>query len=163
MLDQVTAFLDVLIGQSGATHMSVGNVVMIAIGAAMVAIAAVKRFEPFLLAGIGFACIIANVPGSPVAFLGGNGALSQAADGGLFHYAWLGIAQLILPPLIFLGIGAMTDFGAVIKNPKLIVLEQARSSESSRRWFLPTRWVSQCRRRERSASLGPLTGPSRSS
>ena len=122
MLDQVTAFLDVLIGQSGATHMSFGNVVMIAIGAAMIAIAAAKRFEPFLLAGIGFACIIANVPGSPVAFLGGNGALSQAADGGLFHYAWLGIALLIIPPLIFLCIGAMTDFGAVIANPKLIVL-----------------------------------------
>ena len=122
MLDQVTAFLNVLIGQSGVTHMSFGNVVMIAIGAAMIAIAAAKRFEPFLLAGIGFACIIANVPGSPLAFLGGNAALSQAADGGLFHYAWLGIAQLIIPPLIFLGIGAMTDFGAVIAKPKLIVL-----------------------------------------
>ena len=103
MLDQVTAFLDVLIGQSGATHMSFGNLVMIVIGAAMIAIAAAKRFEPFLLAGIGFACIIANVPGSPIAVSGGSAALSQAADSGLFHYAWLGIAQLVLPPLIFLG------------------------------------------------------------
>ena len=125
MLDQVTAFLDVLIGQSGATHMSFGNLVMIVIGAAMIAIAAAKRFEPFLLAGIGFACIIANVPGSPIAVSGGSAALSQAADSGLFHYAWLGIAQLVLPPLIFLGIGAMTDFGAVIANPKLIVLGAA--------------------------------------
>ena len=122
MLDQVTAFLNVLIGQSGATHMSFGNVVMIALGVAMIAVAAAKRFEPFLLAGIGFACIIANVPGFPLALLGGNAALSQPADGGLFHYAWLGIAQMIIPPLIFLGIGAMTDFGAVIANPKLVVL-----------------------------------------
>jgi len=63
MLDQVTAFLDVLIGQSGATHMSFGNVVMIVVGGALIAIAAAKRFEPFLLAGIGFACIIAERAG----------------------------------------------------------------------------------------------------
>ncbi len=118
MLDQVPAFLNVLIGQSGVTHMSFGNVVMIAIGTAMIAVATAKRFEPLLLAGIGFACIIANVP----AISGGGAALSQAADGGLFHYAWFGIAQLVIPALIFLGIGAMTDFGAVIANPKLIVL-----------------------------------------
>ena len=120
MQDQVTAFLNVLLGQTGVTHMSLGNVVMIAVGVAMISIAVAKRFEPLLLAGIGFACIIANV--SPVAISGGSAAMSQAADGGLFHYAWFGIAQLIIPALIFLGIGAMTDFGAVIANPKLIVL-----------------------------------------
>ncbi len=111
--DQMTALLNVLIGQSGVTHMSFGNVVMIGIGAAMILIAAARRFEPLLLAGIGFACILANLPGFPV---------GSTVDGGLFHYAWLGIAQLVIPPLIFLGIGAMTDFGAVIANPKLIVL-----------------------------------------
>ena len=122
VLDQVNAFLNVLLAQSGVTLMSFGNVVMIVIGAAMIAVAVAKRFEPLLLAGIGFACIIANLPGSPVGISGGSAALSQAADGGLFHYAWLGIAQLVLPLLIFLCIGAMTDFGAVIANPKLIVL-----------------------------------------
>ncbi len=122
MLDQVNAFLNVLLAQAGVTQLSFGNVVMIAVGAAMISIAVARRFEPFLLAGIGFACIIANVPVSPAGIFGGSAALSQAADGGLFHYAWLGIVQMIIPPLIFLGIGAMTDFGAVIANPKLIVL-----------------------------------------
>ena len=122
VLDQLNAFLNVLLAQSGVAHVSFGNVVMIVIGAAMISIAAAKRFEPFLLGGIGFACIIANVPGLPLAIPGVSAALSQTADGGLFHYAWLGIALLVIPPLIFLGIGAMTDFGAVIANPKLIVL-----------------------------------------
>jgi oxaloacetate decarboxylase beta subunit len=113
----MTALLNVLMGQSGAAALSFGNVVMIAVGVAIIAVAVMRHIEPLLLAGLGFACIIANVP---LSLASGSGALAQ--DGGLFHYAYLGIAQQIIPPLIFLGLGAMTDFSAVIANPRLTMI-----------------------------------------
>jgi oxaloacetate decarboxylase beta subunit len=64
-----------------------------------------------LLIGIGFACVVSNVPGSDLIL-----------PGGLFNYAYEGVALLIIPPLIFLGVGAMTDFGPMIANPKLVIL-----------------------------------------
>jgi oxaloacetate decarboxylase beta subunit len=73
-----------------------------------------KKYEPFLLTGIGFACVVANVPGSGL-----------TEPGGLFHYAYQGVELLILPPLIFLGVGAMTDFGPMIANPSLVILGAA--------------------------------------
>jgi len=69
----------------------------------MIYLAVVKRYEPLLLVGIGFSCIISNVPGSD---------LTQ--PGGLFHYAYQGVQLLIVPPLIFFGVGAMTDFAPMI-------------------------------------------------
>jgi len=73
-----------------------------------------KKYEPFLLIGIGFACIVANVPGSDL-----------TKPGGLFFIAYQGVAQLIVPPLIFLGVGAMTDFGPMIARPSLMILGAA--------------------------------------
>ena len=100
-----------MLEQTGAAHFWWGNLVMIAIGATMVYLAIAKHYEPFLLVGIGFACIVANVPGSDLIL-----------PGGLFYYAYQGVALLIIPPLIFLGVGAMTDFGPMIANPKLVIL-----------------------------------------
>lgn len=97
--------------QTGIAHFWWGNLVMIAIGATMVFLAIVKKYEPFLLLGIGFACIVVNVPGSDLVL-----------PGGLFHYAYQGVSLLIVPPLIFLGVGAITDFGPMIANPKLVIL-----------------------------------------
>ena len=68
----------------------------------------------FLLVGIGLSCIVANIPGSGL-----------VEEGGLFHYAYQGVESLILPPLIFLGVGAMTDFGPMIANPSLVILGAA--------------------------------------
>ena len=73
----------------------------------MIYLAIAKRYEPLLLVGIGFSCIIANVPGSDL-----------IQPGGLFHYAYQGVALLIIPPLIFFGVGAMTDFAPMIANPE---------------------------------------------
>jgi len=73
-----------------------------------------RRYEPLLLVGIGFSCIISNVPGSDLIL-----------PGGLFHYAYQGVALLIVPPLIFFGVGAMTDFAPMIANPKLVILGAA--------------------------------------
>ena len=114
MLDQFLSFLGDLMAQTGLAHFWWGNAVMIAIGCAMIWLAVVKGYEPLLLVGIGFACVISNVPGSD---------LTQ--PGGLFHYAYQGVQLLIVPPLIFFGVGAMTDFAPMIANPKLVILGAA--------------------------------------
>ena len=114
MLDQVAAFLTALAAQTGLAHVWWGNLLMIGVGIAIIWLAVVKNYEPLLLVGIGFACIVANVPGS-----------NLILEGGLFHYAYEGVELLILPPLVFFGVGAMTDFGPMIANPKLVVLGAA--------------------------------------
>ena len=114
MLDQFVFFLRALKDQTGLEHFWWGNLVMIAIGATMIYLAVSKHYEPLLLVGIGFACIISNVPGSDLIL-----------PGGLFNYAYQGVALLIIPPLIFFGVGAMTDFGPMIANPKLVILGAA--------------------------------------
>src|SRR6516164_8681472 len=111
MHDQFILFLEALLQQTGLQELWWGNLVMITVGCTMIYLAIAKHFEPYLLIGIGFACIVANVPGSDL-----------IKEGGLFHYAYQGVNLLILPPLIFLGVGAMTDFGPMIANPKLVIL-----------------------------------------
>jgi len=111
MLDQLLSLFESLMGQTGLAHLYWGNFVMIAVGAGMIYLAVAKKCEPFLLIGIGFACIVVNIPGSDLAL-----------PGGLFNYAYKGVSLLIIPPLIFLGVGAITDFGPMIANPKLVLL-----------------------------------------
>ncbi|MGC4000743.1 MAG: sodium ion-translocating decarboxylase subunit beta [Anaeromyxobacter sp.] len=111
MLQLISSLFRALLGQTGVGAFSFGNLLMIAVGATMVFLAIVKKYEPFLLVGIGFACIVVNVPGADLAM-----------PGGLFHYAYRGVGLLIVPPLIFLGVGAMTDFGPMIANPRLVLL-----------------------------------------
>ena len=111
MHDQFILFLEALLQQTGLQELWWGNLVMIAVGCTMIYLAIAKHFEPYLLIGIGFACIVANVPGSDL-----------VKEGGLLHYAYQGVNLLILPPLIFLGVGAMTDFGPMIANPRLVIL-----------------------------------------
>jgi oxaloacetate decarboxylase beta subunit len=114
MFDQFVSFLGAMGAQTGLAHIWWGNVLMIAVGIGMILLAIIKKYEPLLLVGIGFSCIISNVPGSDLLL-----------PGGLFHYAYEGVQLLILPPLIFFGVGAMTDFGPMIANPKLVILGAA--------------------------------------
>jgi carboxybiotin decarboxylase len=114
LLDQTMKFFAALGAQTGVADLWWGNVVMIAIGIGMILLAVIKKYEPLLLVGIGFACIISNVPGS-----------NLILEGGLFDYAYKGVALLILPPLVFFGVGAMTDFGPMIANPRLVILGAA--------------------------------------
>ena len=111
MYEQLASLFKILAGQTGIGHFWWGNLLMIVVGTVMVFLAIVKRYEPFLLLGIGFSCIVVNVPGSDLIL-----------PGGLFHYAYQGVSLLIVPPLIFLGVGAMTDFGPMIASPKLVLL-----------------------------------------
>jgi carboxybiotin decarboxylase len=108
VLDQVIAMFNALLAKTGALQFSIGNLVMIAAGAGMIWAAAARRIEPLLLVGAGFACIVVNLPG--------------ANEGALFRYAALGMDTLIIPSLLALGVGAMTDFGPVIANPRLMLL-----------------------------------------
>ena len=106
--------LSELLNQTGLMSITLGNIIMIIVGAILLYLGIVKKYELFLFVGIGLSCIIANVPGSEL-----------TKEGGLFYIAYQGVEKLILPPLIFLGVGAMTDFGPMIANPSLVILGAA--------------------------------------
>ncbi|MDO4731019.1 MAG: sodium ion-translocating decarboxylase subunit beta [Clostridia bacterium] len=89
------------------------NYVMIAVSCILIYLAIVKKFEPLLLLPIAFGMFLVNL----------MPAIMQ--DGGLFYYLYQGVKLGIYPPLIFLGIGAMTDFGPLIANPKSFLLGAA--------------------------------------
>ena len=114
MYEQFSTLMAELLNQTGLLDLWWGNIVMIIMGGILLYLGIIKKYEPFLLVGIGLACIVANVPGSDL-----------TKPGGLFHYAYQGVELLIIPPLIFLGIGAMTDFGPMIANPSLVILGAA--------------------------------------
>ncbi len=120
-------FMQALLDQTGAVNFTPGNLLMIIIGIIMIYLAITKHYEPLLLIGIGFSCIVANVPGPPD--VPGGPAISAllyaVKEGGLFHFAYMGVEKLIIPPLIFLGVGAMTDFSFLLANPKLMLLGAA--------------------------------------
>jgi sodium ion-translocating decarboxylase beta subunit len=103
--------LSELLSQTGFLAITWGQLVMWAIGLTLVYLAIKKEYEPYLLLPIGFGTILVNVP------LGG-----MVADDGLIRMMYYGIQYEIIPPMIFLGLGAMTDFGPLIANPKMMLL-----------------------------------------
>ncbi len=105
---------------TGLAGLSLGHVVMLGIGVLLVYLAIAKNFEPLLLLPIGFGAILANLPGAPVM----NPPMGDM-PGGLFHYLYFGVEKEIFPPLIFLGVGAMTDFGPLLANPSTLLLGAA--------------------------------------
>ena len=107
--------LRALWGTTGIANFGFADLAMIVVGAALLYLAIRKRFEPLLLVPIGFGAILSNIP---VAGIGGP-------DGLLGYVSAVGIDTGIFPLLIFLGVGALTDFGALIANPKTILLGAA--------------------------------------
>jgi oxaloacetate decarboxylase beta subunit len=100
-------------------HLEIGNVAMILIGIIFIYLAVDKDYEPLLLIPIGLGIIVGNVP--PI-----KGMLLSVYDqGSVLYYLYFGVTKGIYPPLIFLGIGAMTDFSTMLSNPKLILLGAA--------------------------------------
>ena len=106
--------------------------VMIVIACVLLYLAIVKQFEPLLLLPIAFGMLLANLPGSGIIhmeyFLTESGHpdfLNVLNNGGLADMLYLGVKLGIYPPLIFLGIGSMTDFGPLISNPKSLLLGAA--------------------------------------
>ncbi|MCB1581472.1 MAG: sodium ion-translocating decarboxylase subunit beta [Marinicella sp.] len=107
--------LSTLWQSTGLAHLVWGQVIMMLVGLGLLYLAIVKKFEPLLLLPIGFGALLTNIP-----LAGFNEA------GGLLHYIYYaGIDTGIFPLLIFMGVGAMTDFGALIANPKMLLLGAA--------------------------------------
>ncbi|MCC5874363.1 MAG: sodium ion-translocating decarboxylase subunit beta [Gammaproteobacteria bacterium] len=100
---------------SGVYQLSLGELAMIGIGLLLLYLAIVRKFEPLLLLPIGFGGILANIPGTGLTDPGGM----------LDAFYTLGIGTGIMPLLIFLGVGAMTDFGPLLANPKTLFLGAA--------------------------------------
>ena len=99
---------------SGFAAFTPGNGIMILVGLILLYLAIVKEFEPLLLGPIAFGCVLANLPCT--GFFDEMGVMMA------IHY---GIANEIFPPLIFLGIGAMTDFGPLLARPSTLLLGAA--------------------------------------
>ena len=100
-----------------------GNLVMILVGLGLLYLAIKKGFEPLLLIPIGFGCILANIP---FAYIAGIDPSSVACDSGFIKLLYdMGIKTGLFPILIFMGVGAMTDFGPLIANPKTLLLGAA--------------------------------------
>lgn len=109
------------IGYSGFANITPGHLLMILVGMVFIYLAIRYEYQPTLLIPIGFGILIGNTP-----FIEHGGmALGIYEDGSVMNYLYQGVLKGIFPPLIFLGIGAMTDFSPLISNPKLILLGAA--------------------------------------
>jgi oxaloacetate decarboxylase beta subunit len=111
-------------GFSGSTMMVLGfipgELIMIVVSCVLLYLGIAKKFEPLLLIPIAFGMLLSNLP------LGGIfDAPTDSMSGGLVYYLYYGVKLGIYPPLIFLGVGAMTDFGPLIANPKSLLLGAA--------------------------------------
>ena len=122
-----------LVETSGFTSMTWQQGVMLVVACVLIYLAIVKKFEPLLLLPIAFGVLLTNLPLSglmhPEFFVPPDGGAPDYAavlhSGGLLDYLYLGVKLGIYPSLIFLGIGAMTDFGPLIANPKSLFLGAA--------------------------------------
>ena len=107
------------LNSTGFVSMSPGNAIMILVGIVFIFLAIKKDYEPLLLVPIGMGAIVGNIPTVP------GMALSVYDDGSVLQYLYFGVSHGLYPPLIFLGIGAMTDFSTMLSNPKLVLLGAA--------------------------------------
>ena len=121
------------------------SLIMIAVACVLLYLGIVKKFEPLLLVGIAFGCLLTNLPGAGLyhqelwdAYVGGTSFTTTAGEviehltftdiiheGGLLDIFYIGVKAGLYPCLIFMGVGAMTDFGPLISNPKSLLLGAA--------------------------------------
>jgi len=125
----ISDHLSQFLGYTAFSNFTIGHLVMILIGLVFIYLAIAKAYEPMLLIPIGFGILIGNIPfwgadhiasGDP-----SNLQIGVYQSGSVMNYLYFGVRYGIYPPLIFLGIGAMTDFSALISNPKLILIGAA--------------------------------------
>lgn len=110
-MDEFLGFLST----TGLTQFDSGSAIMIAIGLVFITLAIVKDYEPLLLIPIGFGIVLGNMPGTAGVYI----------QDSVMNIIYFGVRSGLYPPLVFLGIGAMTDFSTLISNPKLILLGAA--------------------------------------
>ncbi|MBE6230691.1 MAG: sodium ion-translocating decarboxylase subunit beta [Bacteroidales bacterium] len=104
---------------TGFANVTIGHILMILIGLVFIYLAITKDWEPMLLVPIGFGIVIGNIP------LFSGLQVGVYEEGSVLNILYQGVRQGWYPPLIFLGIGAMTDFSALISNPKLLLIGAA--------------------------------------
>ena len=114
LLNAFVVSLQAVWADSGFSAFTMGNGIMILVGLLLLYMAIVKEFEPLLLGPIAFGCVLANFPRT-----------GFFTDPGLMQAIHYGIENEIFPPLIFLGIGAMTDFGPLLARPVTLLLGAA--------------------------------------
>lgn len=102
---------------SGFVKMDGPHLIMIGLSCLLIYLAIVKKFEPLLLLPIAFGMLLVNLPMSTIMV-----APHGSEPGGLFYYLYKGVELDIYPPLIFLGVGAMTDFGPLLANPSSVLM-----------------------------------------
>ena len=115
MLEAFQVALASVWNDSGFVGFEMGQGIMIIVGLVLLYLAFAKGFEPLLLSPIAFGCVLANIPANT----------AMITDPGVMKLILAGIHQEIFPPLIFLGVGAMTDFGPLIANPATLRLGAA--------------------------------------
>jgi carboxybiotin decarboxylase len=103
------------------SHVTIYHVIMIAVGVLFIYLAIKKEYEPLLLVPIGFGVLLGNIPYPQDAGL----LVGVYDEGSVMNYLYFGVVQGVYPPLIFLGIGAMTDFSSLLSNPRLVLLGAA--------------------------------------
>ena len=105
-----------IVNSTAFTTLESGDALMIGIACLLVYLAIWKKFEPLLLLPMGFGCLLANIPMSMMA---------STDTGGLLNFFYQGIKHEVLPPIIFMGVGALTDFGPLLANPTVLLLGAA--------------------------------------
>ena len=120
-MDYIISTLENLAGQTAFTTLTPGNYLMILVGCVFLYLAIKKEYEPLLLVPIAFGMILVNIYPDIMA----NPEDTSNGVGGLLHYFYILDEWSILPSLIFLGVGAMTDFGPLIANPMSFLLGAA--------------------------------------
>lgn len=113
-------FLTDFFQSTGFANMSLGQLLMLVISCVLLYLGIYRKYEPLLLVPIAFGMLLANLPISGIT----DGPLGNQ-PGGLIYYLYQGVKYGIYPPLIFLGIGAMTDFAPLIANPSSLLLGAA--------------------------------------
>lgn len=116
-MESITKFIE----YTSFANITIGHIVMILVGLIFIYLAITKEYEPLLLVPIGFGIIVGNIPFLENAGLG----IGIYEKGSTLNYLYFGVLNGIYPPLIFLGIGAMTDFSTLLSNPKLILIGAA--------------------------------------
>ncbi len=112
---------NIFIQYTGFANLTIGHFLMLIVGCIFISLGIIKEYEPLLLVPIGFGVLLGNIP-----FLETAGMqIGIYEEGSVLNYLYFGVLKGIYPPLIFLGIGAMTDFSTLLSNPKLMLLGAA--------------------------------------
>ncbi len=113
--------------ESGLAQLTIGQLTMMIVGLILLYLAIAKKFEPLLLVPIGLGTVLVNIPGAGFEAAPVYDALGHLeSPGGMMYYIYeMGIASGMFPLIIFMGVGAMTDFGPLLANPKTLLLGAA--------------------------------------